>query len=254
MQGSSMVQGSTNLTDRAYRFIEEQIVEMHVAPGERLSEAEVARLLHMSRGPVREALRKLESVGLVIREENRGVRVAEFDEKELVELDSLRCHLQALAGRLAALNASPFQIREMRKILEKMKSALDTENYSKYSELNIQFHDLLNEMTANRILTEHIGQVLRKIRRYNLLAMSFREGMRDSFASHQRIHASIEARDSSAAEKELSDHGRLSYRLLISNFDRLRRAFRSDGISLSFNGRMRGAESALVHSQNIESK
>ncbi|MEE9241046.1 MAG: GntR family transcriptional regulator, partial [bacterium] len=99
MPSNKVIRRQSNLTDNAYRYLEEQIVEMHVAPGERLSEAEAARVLRMSRGPVREALRKLESTGLVVREVNRGVRVAEFDETELQELDTLRCHLLALAGR-----------------------------------------------------------------------------------------------------------------------------------------------------------
>ena len=237
MPSNKVTRSHSNLTDNAYRYLEEQIVEMHVAPGERLSEAEAARVLRMSRGPVREALRKLESTGLVIREVNRGVHVAEFDETELQELDTPRCHLLALAGRLAAENASPHQIQNMRTILKKMSGAVAAEDYSGYSELNIQFHDLLNEMSGNAMLSLHLGQVLRKIRRYNLLAMSFREGMHDSFDSHKRILVSVEVRDSAAAEKELSEHGRLSYRVLMSNFDRLRRAFRSDGNFPGSNGR-----------------
>ena len=237
MPSKKVVRRNSDLTESAYRYLEEQIVEMHIAPGERLSEAETARILHMSRGPVREAMRKLESFGLIFREVNRGVRVAEFDETELQELDTLRCHLLALAGRLAAENASTDQIQDMRAILEKMRGAVTAEEYSSYSALNIQFHGLLNEMGGNAMLSEHLSQVLRKIRRYNLLAMSFREGMLDSFASHKRILASIESRDLAAAEIELSIHGRLSYRVLLSNFDRLRRAFGSEGNISGTNGR-----------------
>ncbi len=254
MPSNKPVRRNSNLTENAYRYLEEQIVEMHIAPGERLSEAETARVLHMSRGPVREAMRKLESTGLIIREENRGVRVAEFDETELQELDTLRCHLMALAGRLAAENASPGQIRDMRIILEKMSCAVAAEDYSGYSALNIPFHNLLNEMSGNAILLEHLSQVHRKIRRYNLLAMSFRESLLDSFDSHRCILASIESRDSDAAEKELSDHGRLSYQVLLSNFDRLRRAFRSGGSFTGSNGRTTGNRPEYQHTHALEAK
>ena len=254
MPSNKPVRRNSNLTESAYRYLEEQIVEMHIAPGERLSEAETARVLRMSRGPVREAMRKLESSGLIVREVNRGVRVAEFDETELQELDTLRCHLLALAGRLAAKNASPDQNRNMRTILKKMNRAVVAEDYSGYSALNIQFHNLLNEMSGNAILSEHLGQVLKKIRRYNLLAMSFREGMLDSFESHKRILSSIESRDSNAAEKELSDHGRLSYQVLLSNFDRLRRAFRSDGNFTGPNGHTTGNRPDYRQAHALEAK
>ncbi len=254
MPSNKVARRNSDLTESAYRYLEEQIVEMHIAPGEHLSEAEAARVLRMSRGPVREALRKLESSGLVVRKVNRGVRVAEFDETELQELDTLRCHLLALAGRLAAENASTRQIRDMRTLLGNMGAAVTAEDYSGYSGLNIQFHDLLNEMSGNAILSEHLSQVLRKIRRYNLLAMSFREGMLDTLESHKRILAAIESRDSAAAEKELSAHGRLWYRVLISNFVRLRRAFRSDGPFSGINGRSNEKKPGLQQAHALEAK
>lgn len=218
-----------SLTEKAYHFLEEQIVEVRVAPGERISEAGVARQLQMSRGPVREALRQLESIGLVHRENNCGVRVADFEEKELEELDALRNHLLALAGRLAAKNATAGHLSKMEKIIEKMSAAIEEEDFSAYSNLNLQFHDLLSNATQNTKLCQHLDQVYRQIRRYNLLAMSFREGMLDSFESHKRIFNAIAQHDPETAEKELANHGRLSYEVLRANFKKLRRAFQTEG-------------------------
>ncbi|MEE9276455.1 MAG: GntR family transcriptional regulator [bacterium] len=233
-----------NLTEKAYRYLEEQIAELRIAPGERIGEAEVARRLRMSRGPVREALRKLESAGLVVREEFCGARVAEFDEKELDELDALRSHLLALVGRLAAERAAPGQIGEMRRLIEKMESAVGEEDYTLYSELNLQFHALLNEAGGNSKLSFHLAQVYRQIRRYNLIAMSFREGMVDSMESHRKILAAVEAGDAAAAERELAGHGRLSYQVLRSNFKKLRRAFRPEAHPPRRNGKGRDRNGA----------
>jgi len=219
------VRREANLTERAYQYLEEGILDVRFAPGMRVSEAEVARSLQMSRGPVREALRKLESVGLVTREANRGARVADFNEKELGDLDALRSHLLSLAGRLAAEHARPVQIEKMSDIIDQMGVAVGAKNYSAYPELNFQFHRLLNEMGGNEKLSELINQIYRQISRYHLLAMSYREGLEDSIESHRRILAAITAGDAAAAERELSDHGRLSYQILLSNFGRIRQAF-----------------------------
>ena len=91
------VRREANLTERAYQYFEESILDVRFAPGMRVSEA----------------LRKLESVGLVTREANRGARVADFNEKELGDLDALRSHLLSLAGRLASEHARPVQIEKM---------------------------------------------------------------------------------------------------------------------------------------------
>ena len=218
------VRREANLTERAYQYLEEGILDVRFAPGMRVSEAEVARSLQMSRGPVREALRKLESVGLVTREANRGARVADFNEKELGDLDALRSHLLSLAGRLAAEHARPVQIEKMSDIIEQMGVAVGPKNYSAYPELNFQFHRLLNEMGGNEKLSELIDQIYRQISRYQLLAMSYREGLEDSLESHRRILAAITAEDA-AAERELADHVRLSYQILLSNFGCIRQAF-----------------------------
>ncbi|MDA1000228.1 MAG: GntR family transcriptional regulator [bacterium] len=226
-----------SLTEKAYRFLEEQIVEMRAGPGERISEAETARQLQISRGPVREALRQLESIGIVHRVANRGVRVANFEEKELEELDTLRNHLLALAGRLAAENATSGHLDKMKKIIVKMSPAVEAEDFSTYSALNIQFHDLLNEATGNTKLCQHLAQIYRQIRRYNLLAMSFPEGMLDSFESHKRIFGALAQHDPEAAEKELINHGQLSYQVLRANFKKLQRAFRAEGRLARKNGK-----------------
>ncbi len=219
------VRREANLTERAYQYLEESILDVRLAPGMRVSEAEVARSLQMSRGPVREALRKLESVGLVTREANRGARVADFDEKELEDLDALRSHLLFLAGRLAAERARPDQIEKMSGIIEQMSVVVGAENFSAYPELNFQFHKLLNDMGGNEKLSELIDQIYRQISRYHLLAMIYREGLEDSFKSHKRIFAAIKTGDAAVAERELADHGRLSYQILLSNFGRIRQAF-----------------------------
>lgn len=174
---------------------------------------------------MREALCKLESVGLVTREANRGARVADFDEKELEDLNALRSHLLSLAGRLAAERARPAQIETMSCIIGQMSAVVDAENYPAYPELNFRFHKLLNEMGGNEKLSELIDQIYRQISRYHLLAMSYREGLEDSLKSHRRILGAIKTGDAAAAERELADHGRLSYQILLSNFGRIRRAF-----------------------------
>ena len=91
----------------AYRRIRRWIVEGHLRPGERLVEQRLAEDLQLSRTPVREALRMLQSEGLVAFEPNRGARVRELTRGHIADLYELRARLEAMAAELAALRATP---------------------------------------------------------------------------------------------------------------------------------------------------
>jgi DNA-binding GntR family transcriptional regulator len=104
----------TNDTDRVYRALRRRIVEGAEPPGARLTEQRLAATFDCSRTPVREAVRRLESEGLVVVEPNRGAQVRPLSEGEISDLYEVRARLEAYAAELAAVRGEPVEHRALR--------------------------------------------------------------------------------------------------------------------------------------------
>ena len=102
----------------AYKLLLQAIEAGTLSPGTRLREVELAQRFKISRTPVREALKRLESQGLVAHEPHYGAMVAKIDYGQIVELYQYRELLEAEAARLAAIHASPTEIEVMQQMVE----------------------------------------------------------------------------------------------------------------------------------------
>jgi DNA-binding GntR family transcriptional regulator len=103
----------TTKADEVALELEQAIVAGDVPPGSVLRQEELSERFHVSRTPVREALRRLSALGLVSFEPNRGVRVRSLSERELYEAFLVRAELESLATELAALKRTPADIEEL---------------------------------------------------------------------------------------------------------------------------------------------
>lgn len=112
----------------------------------------MALRLGVSRGPVREAFRALEDLGLVQIEQNRGASVRKIDLDEAVEIHDVYSALEELAARSAARRLSGTQIGELKSLVEAMDAAAESEDLDRYYSLNLSFHRLLVEGSGNRRL------------------------------------------------------------------------------------------------------
>src|SRR5262249_23023354 len=106
-----------SLSSAAQEEIEKLILSGELRPGDKIGEAETALRLGISRGPVREAFRGLEEVGLVRFEKNRGVFVREIDFVQADQNYVVRGALEALAARILAEKISDDEVRELRQII-----------------------------------------------------------------------------------------------------------------------------------------
>ena len=125
-------------------------------PGERIRESEVAEWLNVSRTPVREALRRLESEGLLTFVSWRGVVVRELDRQQVSELYAMREILEGAAARLAARHISEAELDVLDMLLETADKVGDEP--TKLADLNRQFHQAIQSAAHNRYLTESLEQ------------------------------------------------------------------------------------------------
>src|SRR4029079_14811248 len=128
------------------REIERMILAGDLAAGAQLREAEVAAMLGVSRGPVREAFRALDASGLVRLEKNRGVFVRQIGIEEAEQIFELRAVLDEFAGRRAAQNADPVETAELRALVDRMEHAVAIGDVDGYHAANVGFHDRIVEL------------------------------------------------------------------------------------------------------------
>jgi DNA-binding GntR family transcriptional regulator len=167
-------------------------------PGDRLREAELAAQLNVSRTPIREAIRRLASDGLVEVAPSRGVMFIQLDKQQVRELYALREALEGTAARLAAQHASPDEIMVMHELLERSRSMLG--DPVAIAQTNRIFHQSIHDAAHNRYLAQALRQLADSLA---LLPGTTYEGPDRSEAAQQEhvdILAAIEERDADKAE------------------------------------------------------
>jgi len=198
---------SHSLTTLVHRELERRILAGDLAPGDKLNEEAIAGQLNVSRGPVREAFRALESSGLVRTEKNRGVFVRQVSIDEADEIYEVRAGLDELIGRLLAARIQPGQLTQLRELLKKMQQAARARSVERYYPLNVQFHDMLAEFTGNGTLLNHYRRLVNELHLYRRETLA--RGA-DSFPISTREHAAIvdalARRDGDRAGKLMYDH------------------------------------------------
>jgi DNA-binding GntR family transcriptional regulator len=133
-------QNSDSLAGRVERAVAQWIFRGELTAGEKLTEQDVAERLGVSRGPVRDAFRALEDVGLLQIEQNRGAYVRKIDFEEAVEIHDIYSALEELAARSAARQLSAAQIEELEELVKSMDAAAEADDLDRYYALNLSFH------------------------------------------------------------------------------------------------------------------
>ena len=200
--------GSTparDLGEAAYARIRAAIRDGSLAPGERLTEVDLAARFGVSRTPVRQAIARLEAEGLLTHEPRRGLSVTRPDHQQVVELYVMREVLEGAAARLAAQHASETEIAAMAEILGAEPAAFG--DAAALAEVNQRLHGLLYLAAHNRYLLRSLEQLAATM---SLLPTLLTHGGRAeaAHAEHRAILAAIGRRDGDAAEAAARAHAR----------------------------------------------
>lgn len=187
----------------AYERILTEIRDGTLSPGDRLTETDIAERYGLSRTPVREAMRQLESDGLIAHTPRAGSTIRQLDPSEVSELYDMRAVLESTAARLAARAASDVEIDELACIHETMVASSDT---SQLYHLNQQFHRCLRDCARNRFLTRAAQSIDKTL--LILGPSTLTESSRPTSANceHEAILQAIRARDPQQAENAMRVH------------------------------------------------
>jgi len=137
-----MPQDATTIADQIFAEIRQEIVEGRIPQGSKISEPELARRFGISRGPLREAMRRLESSSLVSRRPNVGARVITLTSDQLLEIYHVREALEGMAARLAAERMTEREVADLQALLHEHQRQVDLEQGQAYfqREGDLDFH------------------------------------------------------------------------------------------------------------------
>ena len=197
-----------SLAEVACNEIRRAIREGRVPTGAHLTENELAGWLGMSRTPVREAMRRLESEGLLLNQPFRGALVMRLDVEDMQQMFAVRELLEPAAAAACAVSAGPVEIAALRAILAQEAAQLD--NPAALIPLNRQFHDIILESARNQFLSKAIAGVYALIPLLGDSNLLNGHHASEAHAQHLDIVDAIERHDAARAEAVAREHVRHS--------------------------------------------
>lgn len=188
--------------DKVLEIIKERIVYLDYEPGRQLREKELREEFDIGRTPLREIFIKLESEGLIQTVPHSGTYVSTVSFHELRDLFEVRSYLISLAGKLSARRIRQGEIKELRELVEQMKSETDPKELMK---LDSKAHELVNKSTRNDVLVDN----LRKLRQQSVRIWVFPRTKKFMSTFSEEFTELIEALsegDENRSGKLLADH------------------------------------------------
>ncbi|MBV8964349.1 MAG: GntR family transcriptional regulator [Hyphomicrobiales bacterium] len=207
---------SLSRAEFVYQKLWQGIQDGEFHSGQRLREAELALRLKVSRTPVREALRRLTSEGLIEFAPSRGMMIVELDKQQVRELYALRETLEGAAARFAAQHASPSEISALEELLERQdRTAMPSEEAAR---LNRRFHNAIHEAAHNRYLVLSLRQLYASLALLPGTTFTAPGRITSAREEHGTILMAIQDRDAmraeAAARRHIENAGRIRMQMM----------------------------------------
>jgi DNA-binding GntR family transcriptional regulator len=209
-----------NLTlwQRVHEHLRQEILDNRLPPGSELNEVALSQSLGVSRGPVREALGRLASEGLVTVRPRRGAVVTALSAQEFLAAYQLREALETLAIRLAVPRLTAADLDRLGALVDEMVASADGSdddaNVDAFFRANAAFHATFVEASGNAMLQETMSRLLGQMGRYRMRSLALRGSLRRSTVEHKAILRAVRAGDAEKAARLLGEHIRIPQRRL----------------------------------------
>ncbi|MCL1805806.1 MAG: GntR family transcriptional regulator [Clostridiales bacterium] len=187
------------LGEVVYVALREAIIKNQFKSGERLMETELADEMMVSRTPVREAVRKLQSEGYVVMLPRKGTYVSSLTIQDVNDVFEIRGALESMAAYHAAVRAADDEIAQIREFIETEAKLWDSSDLARTIESDIKFHSMLYRASQNKKIENLINDLREQTQRLRSSTLSRPGRLRFALDEHRQILAAIEARDPEAA-------------------------------------------------------
>jgi len=193
------------LSEKAYRLIKEKVVTLELPPSAVIDEHVLMQQLGLGRTPIREALQRLDSEGLVNIVPRRGTFVNDISVTDLQKIFELRIVLEGFCARLAARRVSTQQLERMEEILQDLEGLEDGDHQTLMS-IDKRFHRLLYVASDNEFMTDVLDRLYDLSLRLWYLVLSRLQEVRHSIEQHEDLLCALEEGDPDKAEAVIQNH------------------------------------------------
>lgn len=214
---SKEVQSET-LQTQVYEYLREKIINGYIPPGQRLLEQKIAKETGISRSPIREAIRRLASSGLVDVNPHGGVRVYRATFDDFKHLYECRVSLEPTAARLAAIRMNEIQRAQLNTLMYEMNGAVEKNDIENLKILGSRFHNMILEGSGNPRLIQMMKQLYDLTHFYRKAVLNIPRRVQEGGYEHQAIWEAIRKRDGELAEQSMRKHIESDFQYYISEY------------------------------------
>lgn len=186
--------------------LQEAILSGRIAPGERIVEAELARQMGVSRAPVREAARRLESLGLLVSRPRHGFAVRTVSSKQVNDLYEVRIQLELLGAALACQHASDAELAALDARVNDMVERAETLASQERVALDLDFHFAISALSGNHYLHRLFDNMQTEVRMFLALSEDSYGDLKLLAETHRPIAQAMARRDVDAVQHALRFH------------------------------------------------
>lgn len=194
------VERPLTLRERIVDFIKDAVVTGRLKPGERVPEQEIAESFGISRTPIREAFRQLESEGFLTVVPRKGAVVSPITDKDVSEFYAIKSLLEGHAAKTACAKLTPKEIRKLESLNANMERCAEKGDVKGFFRLDNQFHDTFLKACGNEKLYSLIHHLVQQFERFRITAMSLPGRMQNSVKQHAEIIEAFKNNDDNLVE------------------------------------------------------
>ena len=195
-----------SLHDELVGRIRDMIIEGQLEPGSRIHEGQLGQALGVSRTPLREALKFLASEGLIDLVPGRGAIVRQLTPQDVRNMLEVLIALETLAGRLACRNATEAQIKDVRKMHDRMMGFYASRKRLEYYKLNQAIHTAIVNLSGNDYLASTHEAIQSRLKRIRFIGNEAPENWSGAVQEHVEMIEALEKRDEGALTDVLTRH------------------------------------------------
>jgi DNA-binding GntR family transcriptional regulator len=192
--------------DRIEKAILQALSTGDLKPGDQVNEAEIARQAGISRGPVREAIQHLVGEEILVSYPHRGTFVAEWTEKDILEIYGVRALLEGYAARLAVQKMTTQEMIELSSIIQEMVQKAREGDEAGVFELDLLFHLRAYEFSRHDLLCRLLSKLRRRIYFYIKLDADTTPSLVQYAENHYMLLESLKSGDPDQAETVFREH------------------------------------------------
>ena len=190
-----------SLTFRVYERLRRDILEGRLRPGARIKQEDLTKRLGVSRTPVREAMQRLETEGLIHVVRRSSAIVSEIPRREIEEIFELRALLEGYAAAKAAESMDEKALGKLRKLIGELDDHHSAKDVQKLVLKNEEFHRTICSLAENKTLLNMLEQIWRDIRRLRFNYLTTPAGHEQSTREHRALVDALERREKHLIDK-----------------------------------------------------